>query len=69
MSQNTLGTALVVIVDGGELLGLLAGIEAEFLSDLRKKRSLAIVARFETRQDPALALDVSKSDDDPLTER
>ncbi len=69
MPQDALGTALVMIVDGGELLGRLTWVEAELSPDLREKRPLLIVARLEPGQDPALALGVGEADDDPIAER
>ncbi len=64
--QNTLGAALVVVMDRGQLLRLCTGIKTEFLLDLLEESQFSIVASLETRQNPALALGVSESNDDSL---
>jgi len=40
-------------------------VEAEFLPDLLEEGTFLIVSGIEPRQDPALTLGVSKSDNDP----
>jgi hypothetical protein len=51
-----------------QLFGTDTRVKAELLLDLREKRMFLIVSGIEPRQDPALSLGVSKSDDDPSME-
>jgi hypothetical protein len=64
--QHSLGAALIVVVDRGQLLRLKARVEAELLPHLGMKRPFLVVTRLEARQDPALALGMGEADDDAL---